>query len=608
MTRGMTEGLPQRADLAGLTAPRSRGTLKRLGTMRAPVCLLGCLACFALACSSVNTPTNATPVTGGTGATTGGTGGGGSGGGTVGGTGGGPLCGGGTGGALDCSGVQEGVAPLRLLTHVQYDNTVEDLLGDITHPSQHFPAENEVMGYRNNVAANQVNPRLVEAYQETAETLAHNAVVGRLDTVAPCAEGANQTDCGHAFVRDFSGRAFRRPIADDEAAIFDSLFAATLPKGYDKAVELVLSAILQSPQFLYRVDALPATPESGAVLLGSYEIASRLSYFLTNSMPDATLMQKAADGTLSTDAEIEAEARRMIELPRARAMAQDFVDQWLGLARLDGAAREAADVPYTATELTPDFQESLKAFTENVIFQDGGNVEALFTSPKMFLTEKLASINGVDSTGIMTEVDAPNERSGLLTQPAIMALFAHADQSAPVLRGSFVRERILCLAVQPPPPTVNNTPPVVDPNSTTRERFAQHTANENCAGCHVAIDNTGFGFERYDQFGRYRAQENGLDVDESGEMIDSCEAGLEGAFAGAAELSQRIAQSSLARNCLATQWYRYAMGRIEGPDDTCSLDGVKDRFTTANGEFKELLVAIALSESFRYRPAQEVAP
>jgi hypothetical protein len=576
--------------------------------MRASVCLFGCLAVLALACSSGNSaPTSATPATGGSGTTTGGTGGGGGSAGGTSGTGGGMLCTAGTGGTPDCGGVQEGAAPLRLLTHVQYDNTVEDLLGDMSHPSDRFPAENEVMGYRNNVAANQVNPRLVEAYQVAAEALAHDAVAGRLDTLAPCA-GANQTACGEAFVRDFGARAFRRPLKDDEAAIFNALFEATLPKGYDKAVELVLQAMLQSPQFLYRVDALPATPESGAVLLGAYEIASRLSYFLTNSMPDPTLLQKAAAGALTTDAELEAEARRLIDLPRARAMAQDFVDQWLGLARLDGAAREADNVPYAATELTPDFQESLKAFTDSVLFQDGGSVEDLFTSPKIFLTEKLAAINGVESTGLMTEVNAPDERSGLLTQPAIMALFAHADQSAPVLRGSFVRERILCLAVEPPPPTVNNTPPVVDPNSTTRERFAQHTANENCAGCHIAIDNTGFGFERYDQFGRYRAQENGLDVDESGEMIDSCDASLEGRFSGAAELSRRIARSALTRNCLATQWYRYAMGRIEGPDDTCSLDGVKERFSAANGEFKELLVAIALSENFRYRPAQEVAP
>jgi hypothetical protein len=325
-------------------------------------------------------------------------------------------------------------------------------------------------------------------------------------------------------------------------------------------------------------------------------------------MPDAELMTKAAAGELSTDAEVEAEARRLIETPRARAMAQDFVDQWLGLARLEGSPREAPGVTYGPTELIPDFKASLTAFTDSVLFQDGGNVEALFTSSKLFLTEKLASLYGATATGPMTEVDAPTERAGLLTQPAIMTLFAHADQSAPVLRGAFVRDRILCLPVQAPPPNVNNNPPTVDPNSTTRERFAQHTADDACAGCHVAIDNTGFGFERYDQLGRYRAVENGIDVDESGAMIESCDSNLDGEFSGAAELAARIARSPLTRDCLATQWYRYAMGRIEDDSDRCSLDGVKERFGSANGQFRELLVAIVMSEGFRYRAAAEVAP
>jgi hypothetical protein len=509
---------------------------------------------------------------------------------------------------VDCSGTQNGPAPLRLLTHVQYDNTVEDLLGDTSKPSQRFPAENEVLGYRNNVSANQVNPRLVESYLSAAETMSVQAVTERLDTIAPCASGTEPAECGGTFIQTFGMRAFRRPLTSDEIAIFQGVLTTTLPQGYPKAIEVLLQVMLQSPQFLYRVDALPATPESGSVLLGPYEVASRLSYFITNTMPDAELFAKAAANELATDQEIEAQARRLIETPRARAMAQDFVDQWLGLARLEGAAREAADVPFAATELTADFQESLKAFTDSQLFQAGGNVEALFTSPKLFLTEKLAQIYGVASTGPMTELEAPAERKGLLTQPAIMALFAHADQSAPVLRGAFVRDRILCLDVPSPPPNVNNTPPVVDPNSTTRERYAQHAADDACAGCHVALDNTGFGFERYDQFGRYRALENGLEVDESGEMFESCDPALDGKFETAAELSERVAKSKLTRDCLATQWYRYAMGRIEDTNDRCSLDGVKEKFGTANGEFRELIVAIVLSEGFRYRAAQEVAP
>ena len=136
-------------------------------------------------------------------------------------------------------------------------------------------------------------------------------------------------------------------------------------------------------------------------------------------------------------------------------------------------------------------------------------------------------------------------------------------------------------------------------------RQAGPGADDACAGCHVALDNTGFGFERYDQFGRYRATENGFDVDESGAMIESCDSGLDGEFTGVAELAARIAASPLTRDCLATQWYRYAMGRVEDSTDTCSLQQVKSRFSAGQGSFRELLVGIVLSDAFRYRPAME---
>jgi hypothetical protein len=506
---------------------------------------------------------------------------------------------------LTCDEVRPGPSPLRLLTRLQYDNTVADLLGTSSRPATGFPAENEVQGYRNNTAANQVSPLLVEKYLDAAEVLAAEAVASRLEALAPCAAGADTTACGHDFIQSFGLRAFRRPLEAEERAIFERLFDETLEQGFAKAIELVIQAVLQSPQFLYRVEALSApTPESGAVALASYEIAARLSYFLTNSMPDPELLARAGSGELVTDAEIEAQVERLLDTSRARETALDFQDQWLGLSRLEGAAREAPDLPYGPTELVPDLRASLAAFLGDAIFGPAGTVTNLFTSPKLYVNDKLAPIYGLEAPGgNALQAYSPENRAGLLTQPAILALLAHADQSAPVLRGAFVRERILCLPVDPPPPDVNPNPPPVDVNATTRERFAQHTSEPTCAGCHVLIDGVGFGFERYDQFGRYREFENDLSVDESGEVVGTEDPELEGSFDGAAELSARIAGSSRVRDCVATHWYRYAMGRIEDTADGCSLTQVKDRFREGGGQFRELLVGIALSDAFRYRPA-----
>jgi hypothetical protein len=505
---------------------------------------------------------------------------------------------------LTCSNPSPGAAPLRLLTHLQYDNTVADLLGDTTHPSQQFPAENVVVGFSNNVAANQANPRLVEAYQTAAESLAATAVSTELTTLAPCADGTENSTCGHTFIQDFGAKVFRRALTEGEAGVFNTLFDATLPDGYPKAIELTLRAMLQSPQFLYRVDALhAATAESGAILLGPNELASRLSYFLTNTTPDDTLLAAAAANQLQTSDQVEAQARRLLDTPRARQMSEDFMGQWLGLAQLNGAARQASDESFGATELVPDWQASLTAFLDDAVWNDG-TVNGLFTSPKLFLSSKLATLYGATlPSDPSMPVSVPDQRSGLMTQPAIMALLAHSDQSGPVQRGVFVRQQLMCLEVDPPPPNVVPVPPKVDQSATTRERFAQHTADPSCAGCHVLLDGIGFGFERYDQLGRYRETENNLPIDDSGQVVDSGDPALDGDFQGAIELSQRMANNDTVRNCIATQWYRYAMGRVEDSTDECSLNDIKTRFSSSNGSFRELLVAITLSDAFRYRPA-----
>jgi hypothetical protein len=502
-----------------------------------------------------------------------------------------------------CEAQTTGPAEARPLTRREYQNTVTDLLGDVSQLALTFPPENEVRGFRNNAAANPANPLLIESYLNAAEAIATHAVATNLSAIAPCSS-ADELSCGHAFVRAFGSRVFRRPIEEAEAQAFDKLFATVLREGYAEAVEATLTAMLQSPQFLYRIEGYAApTPETGAIALGPYELASRLSYFLTGSMPDADLLAAAAENRLQTDEEIEGQARRLLATARAREVAIEFNEQWLGLGRLAGAAREAADVAVPSTELVKAYRESFRRFIDDV-FSNHGKFSGLFTSPRVFLDATLAPLFGVPAPqpGEFVGVDLPGERAGLLTQPALMALLAHSDQSAPVLRGVFVREQILCLDVAPPPPEVNNTPPPVDPNATTRERFKQHTADAGCAYCHLLIDGVGFGYERYDQFGRYRAEENGLPVDDSGEIIEASSE-IDGKFEGALELSERIASSRLARDCFATNFYRYAMGRMEGADDECSLDQVKSRFSTSGGDLHELLVAITLSDAFRYRPA-----
>lgn len=507
-----------------------------------------------------------------------------------------------------CDTPAPGPAPLHPLTRFQYNNIVRDLLGDSSSPAQAFPPENEVDGYRTYAAANQANPLLVESYMSVAESVAKNAVASRLAEVAPCAEGQDAAACGEAFLKSFGARAFRRPLTDAELKPLSTLFAAGSVSSYAKSVELALQAILQSPQFLYRVDALKApTPESGAIALGGYELAGRLAFTLWGSVPDQELLDAAAAGKLATAEDVEREARRLLADDRAHDIVRDFGEQWLGLSRLNGLARDGTDLDVNV--LNDSLRESLNQYLDATYFGHNGSFHDLFTSPQVFVNDALAPLYaGTEVKSGFEAQTLPDPRAGLLTQPALLTLLSHSDQTAPVIRGVFVRERFLCLPVAPPPPDLNAVPPDPDPNATTRERFRQHTEQTACSGCHKLIDGVGFGFERYDQLGRYRAVENGLSVDDSGELVATAEAGLDGPYAGATELAERLANSPRARECLATNWYRYSFGRQEQAEDSCSLAQVKKRFTDSDGDLKELLIALTQSDSFLYRPAITEAP
>ncbi|HYQ15927.1 MAG TPA: DUF1592 domain-containing protein [Polyangiaceae bacterium] len=506
------------------------------------------------------------------------------------------------------AGPRPGAAPLRPLTRFQYDNIVRDLLGDSSSPADAFPPENEVNGYRTYAGANLANPLLVQSYLKVAESVSANAVTSRLDALAPCAAGSDTAACGQAFLSSFVTRAFRRPPTADELAPLTEMFQTGSQESYAKGIQLVIQAVLQSPQFLYRIDALKsATPETGAIALGGYELASRLSFMLWGSAPDAALLDAAKNGQLATPADVELQARRMLDDNRAHDLVRDFNEQWLGLSRIDGAARDGTTLD--TNTLTSALKQSLTQYLDATYFGPQGNFAQLFLSPQVWVNDTLAGLYGgtAPAQGFAAQT-LPDPRFGLLTQPALLMLLSHSNQTAPVIRGVFVRERFLCLPMAPPPPSVNPVAPDPDPNATTRERFRQHTEQPSCAICHDLIDGVGFGFERYDQLGRYRATENGFNVDESGTVLSTGEDGLDGPFAGAGELADRLSKSTRARECLATNWYRYSFGRDEETADTCSLGQIKERFASSGGDLKELLVALTQSDSFLYRPAQAVTP
>jgi hypothetical protein len=507
----------------------------------------------------------------------------------------------------------------RLLTRAQYNNSVRDLFAgrlqaDYARP---FPPENQVLGFATNAEFHRASPLLAEKHMTVAETIATDALP-LLGELLPCSTTSADRSCAEAFVDDFGLRAFRRPLSGTERELMLGLYDDTVAvEGFTGAVRLLIEAFLQSPQFLYRFESgsAPVVDSTGAAVAQEptdYELASRLSYLLWNTMPDAALFQAAAEGRLRVADGLLAEAGRMLDDPRMRDGVSDFYRQFLKLDRLKGVARDLDGVP---TDHGDSWRYSLDYFTSHVFSNEGGNLKALLTSPTVFLNDALAPLYGVAvpdglAPGQFFRLDmGVANRSGLLSQPALMALYAHPEQSAPIQRGVFVRDALLCQPPPPPPPTVNNNPPDPDPSLTTRERFAVHTEAPECATCHQLIDPIGLALDEFDQLGRHRETENGIAVDTSGEIVGVREDAILGPFDGTAELGERLSTSVQVQQCLVTQWYRYGMGRVEQQEDLCSMKAAFDRFVAADGSMEELLLGIVASDAFRFRiPAPEVTP
>lgn len=505
---------------------------------------------------------------------------------------------------IDDGTASAGDAPGRLLTNFEYEQTVRDLLGHKGDLTEDFPSENKVNGLENNADAHTASRLLIRKYMEASETAADDLSEERLEELLPCDPAeVGDRECGKQFVRTFLRRAFRRPPEAGEVDDFVELFDRGVQKwNFREGVELVIRAALQSPQFLYRLKLVDDVSSGETVRLDDFELASRLSYLLWASMPDEELLVAAENGKLETATEIEEQARRMLEDPRAQYAVSQFHRQWLRLDDFDSVVKsdEAFD-----DSMTRDWRRSMRQFILDVYFDENGTVEDLLSSQRVFLTDRLAELyEGVEPTGSSGlesyEFDG-ERRAGLLTQPSLMALLADAEQSSPIRRGVWIREQLLCQTLEPPPADEEIVAPDPDPDLTTRERFHEHTANPTCAGCHSKIDPIGFGFSHYDSLGRWRSRENDKPVNAKGHLSETGEPEIEGKFDGAVELADRLADSDRVKNCIAQRWFTYALGGPPSESEQCSLNRVQQTFAESGGDFQEMLIALATSDAFRYR-------
>jgi hypothetical protein len=488
-------------------------------------------------------------------------------------------------------------APLRRLTRAQYHHAIVELfspLGFSDSPAARFPADERMGPFATNVST--LPTRLdVELAFAAAESVATKAA-SQAEKLTGCQPLTAR--CSQRALQRLARRAWRRPLTEAERAGLDALFEA---RDVREGFTLALTAVLASPNFLHMVENGRA--EGRRVQLTGFEIAARLGLFLRGGLPDDALLDAAERGELDTPEGIAAHTWRLLRDDRSTASLTAFHLQWLGL---EGAPEKSPQRYPTWSEAVHQATVSeTSLFVDTVIRRSDGRFETLLTAPFTFLPDSVERIYGLRPTppNVMVGLD-PQRRGGLLTQPLFLAKHAQPKWSSPVQRGVVVMRDVLCVPLGAPPSNVNLEPIGVDATGqlTRRKLVEQHSNDPRCAGCHRVMDPLGLAFEHYDAVGAWRD----VDLDDSA-AIDSrvtlslADPELDGPVQSATELTRRIAASKAARSCYVTQWYRFAMGRTEGPRDQPELAALQRRFLETDGAIPDLLVAITTSDAFRSR-------
>ncbi len=498
---------------------------------------------------------------------------------------------------------------IRRLTKAEYGNTLHDLFGVDPAVVRELPDEVFGEGYLNTLS-----PLQSEQYLGIA-----NDVLARISAPAgapptevqkrlfgePPAPGTDARAAAKNVARSLARKAYRRPASDAELDVLLGVFdlARANKLNYPAALRLMLKAVLVSPQFLFITPAKEAEAGQAIVPLDDYQLASRLSYLLWATMPDAELSALADSGKLHEPAVLRAQVKRLLADKRSRALFDGFGAQWLGLGELKGKTFDTAKFPQMTKEMRAAMVDEARLFFESIVRENRSAI-SFVDSDYTFLNGPLATLYGLEKTVTgpqMRKVKLTDaNRGGILGMPGILAVTSFPNRTSPVKRGVWVLEQILGQHVPPAPPNV----PTLEKqdkkkiaNLTLRQRTELHRTNVVCANCHKILDPIGFGLENFDAIGRWRAQDDtGGPIDAAGELPGGKH------FTTPAELKAIIAarQSELSRN-LTEKLLAYALCRqLEGYDEII-IDQLMQGIAQNGHRLQPLITAVVTSYPFLNR-------
>ncbi len=514
-----------------------------------------------------------------------------------------------------------GTLALQHLTLEELENTIADLLG-ISPTIVAAAAENAGLSPLGDYGPQASTGYLAPGEFQPAQTQGILSLAEQVSTVPPTsltasctapAAGTAATACATTFISTFGRRAFRRPVTATEATALLDLFNTAVGLGFDfqGALTQVVRGMLQSPNFLYHWEVGDTAPvrAGGLITLTSYQIASRLSYLLWQTMPDDTLLAAADNDQLSTPDKILLQANRMLADPRSKVGLGNFHRQWL--LQLNGRDSLHQDLTLFPT-FTPLVQSFVRAETDAFVSSivstmmpstGDGTLKTLLTASYSFPSE--STVAGLYGTALSVPGERlelnPAQRAGILTQIAFLATDFTETETNPIGRGFVVWQKLLCGTsnLHPsgllPPPNIQ-----FGPTATLREVVTQTDSQTPCADCHAPFDSLGFAFGNYDAIGGYQTMDKGHPIDASGSVVTP--GGTKISFQNAIDLVNALAASDEVKWCATRQWFRFVLGRMESPSDEGSMELAYRAGAAVPGfSIRQMLTSLVQSQTFRYR-------
>ncbi len=492
---------------------------------------------------------------------------------------------------------------LRLLTEEQYLNTVRYVFGPDVAPEPHFPPAQRrdgLLALGSSITG--VTTAQLELYQKAAVTIANTVIDPKyrafLITCKPKNEKAADKACASQFLKEKGRLLNRRSLTHDEldAFVAEANKSANQLKDFYAGIGVALEAMLVSPNVLFVAETTEPDPENpGRQRLDASSLATRLSLFLWNALPDDNVLKAAESGEIQTPQGRARVVDMMLASRRLDAGVRAFFDDMLGFDDFNSLAKDAATYPDFTGQVAQDAREqTLRTIVDHLV-NKRGDYRDLFTTRETFISPALAVVYGEPAPAGWTPYTAPPDspRAGLLGQISFLALHSHPTRSSPTLRGKALRETLLCQRVPPPPPNVDfsalDNP--TSPFKTQRERVAFHLKNPVCAGCHKITDPMGLALENFDSNGRYREAEKGTKIDASGTLDGK-------SFEGVASLGKVLHDYPALTSCLVQRVYSYGSGGAAGAEDKKTLDYFNARFADAGYRLPDLLRTVALSNAF----------